>query len=295
MRSAAKPIRSRCAGLLYVAPALLFVILFVIYPLARLVGLSLTSSSLLGGSKFIGLTNYVRAFDDPVFWQALWFTVRYTLYITPILMILGFAFALLTAANSPLSRFARSAIFLPVVVGLASSSLLWFWLLDEQVGLINRVLLDLGLIAHPIVWWIDPGLGLWGVIISIVWKVVGFGTIIFVAAIQGIDAETLDAAMIDGAGYWERVWRIVLPLSARSILLTTLVSAIGSMLAFDQFYIMTAGGPRSQTFTSVYWMYQNSFIYFKLGYGAALAIVTVVIIFLGVTAQILLTRRGART
>jgi len=168
---------------------------------------------------------------------------------------------------------------------------LWFWLLDEQVGLIDRLLMDLGLIAHPIVWWIDPTVGLWGVIVSIVWKVVGFGTIIFVAAIQAIDPEMIDAAMIDGAGYWQRVGRIVLPLTVRSILLTTLVSAIGSMLAFDQFYIMTAGGPRSLTFTSVYWMYQNSFIYFKLGYGSALALILVVIIFLGATAQIILTRR----
>ena len=286
--------RSRQSGLLYVAPALLFVALFVLWPLAQLISMSLTSKSLLGGDRFIGLANYVRAFtDDPVFWQALLFTVKYTLYITPILMGLGFVFALLTAANTPLAKAARAAIFLPVVIGLASSSLLWFWLLDEQVGLLNRLLMDLGVIAHPIVWWVDAARGLWGVIISVVWKVVGFGTIIFVAAIQAIDPEMLDAAQIDGAGYWQRVRRIIMPLAMRSILLMTLVSAVGSMLAFDQFYIMTAGGPSSRTFTSVYWMYQNSFIYFKLGYGSALALILVVIIFLGAAAQIMLTRRSA--
>jgi multiple sugar transport system permease protein len=210
-------------------------------------------------------------------------------------MGLGFIFALLTAVTSPLGRLVRTAIFLPVVIGLGTSSLLWFWLLDEQVGLLNRVLIDLGVIDHPMVWWVDATTGLWGVILSVTWKVVGFGTIIFVAAIQSIDPEINDAARIDGAGCWQRVLRVTLPLTARSIVLTTLVSAIGSMLAFDQFYIMTGGGPRGLTFTSVYWMYQNSFIYFKLGYGAALAIILVVIILLGTTAQIMLTRgRGER-
>ena len=104
-------------------------------------------------------------------------------------------------------------------------------------------------------------------IISVTWKVVGFGMILFVAGIQSIDNEIIEAAMIDGATYWQRVRRIIVPLSLRTILLATLISAIGSMLAFDQFYIMTSGGPRGQTFTSVYWIYQNSFIYFKLGYG----------------------------
>ena len=97
--------------------------------------------------------------------------------------------------------------------------------------------------------------------------------ILFVAGIQSISHEVIEAAMIDGASYWQRVRRIILPLTSRTILLATLISAIGSMLAFDQFYIMTGGGPRGQTFTSVYWIYQNSFIYFKLGYGAALSVI----------------------
>ncbi len=100
--------------------------------------------------------------------------------------------------------------------------------------------------------------------------------------------------MIDGAGYWQRVARIILPLSYRTILLATLISAIGSMLAFEQFYIMTNGGPGGQTFTSVYWMYQNSFVFFKLGYGSALAVVLTVIIMVGTAAQITMTRPRVR-
>jgi multiple sugar transport system permease protein len=278
-------------GLLYLAPAIVFVAVFVAYPLGRLIWVSLTNASLLGGARYDGVKNYIRAFHDPTFWSSLSFTIKYTVYITPILMGLGFLAALLTAENTPLRKFTRGVIFLPVVIGLGTSSLLWWWLFDQQVGLFNKLLVDLGIIQAPIVWFTDANLALWAVIISVVWKVVGFGMILFVAAIQGIDREINEAAMIDGAGYWQRVVSIVLPLSYRTILLTTLISAIGSMLAFEQFYIMTAGGPQGHTFTSVYWIYQNSFVFFKLGYGAALSVILTLIIVLGTAAQIVLARR----
>jgi multiple sugar transport system permease protein len=117
--------------------------------------------------------------------------------------------------------------------------------------------------------------------------------ILLLASIQSIGTDVNEAALIDGAGYWQRVRRITLPLVMRTLLLTTLVSAIGSMLAFDQFYIMTAGGPEGATFTSVYWIYQNSFIYFKQGYGAALSLILMVIIFVAAVLQIFGTRRWA--
>ncbi len=131
--------------------------------------------------------------------------------------------------------------------------------------------------------------------ISITWKVVGFGMVLFVAGIQSINSDILEAAVMDGASYRRRVRFIILPLTRRVLLLTTLVSAIGSMLAFDQFYIMTSGGPRGQTFTAVYWIYQNSFISFRLGYGAALSIVLTLIILVFSTMQLALTARSAET
>ena len=131
--------------------------------------------------------------------------------------------------------------------------------------------------------------------ISITWKVVGFGMVLFVAGIQSINPDILEAAVMDGASYRRRVRFIILPLTRRVLLLTTLVSAIGSMLAFDQFYIMTSGGPRGQTFTAVYWIYQNSFISFRLGYGAALSIVLTLIILVFSTMQLALTARSAET
>ena len=277
------------------APALLFVGVFVLIPLGQLVAVSLTDRSLLGGDRFIGLANYWRIWNDSSFWRALEFTGKYTLVLTPILMGLGFALALLTVENTPLKRLTRTIVFLPVVIGLSSSSLLWFWLLDEQVGLLNKLLVDLRVIREPIVWFASAGLAFWAVVISITWKVVGFGMVLFIAGIQSINPDILEAAVMDGASYWGRVRLIILPLTRRILLLTTLVSAIGSMLAFDQFYIMTSGGPRGQTFTAVYWIYQNSFISFKLGYGAALSIVLTFIILVFSTMQIALTARSVET
>jgi multiple sugar transport system permease protein len=279
-------------GWLFTAPALLFVGVFVLVPLGQLVAMSMTDRSLLGGGKFVGWGNYIKIWNDAGFWRALLFTAKYTIALTPILMILGFALALLTVDNTPLKRLTRTIVFLPVVIGLSSSSLLWFWLFDEQVGLLNKLLTDLHLIAQPIVWFVSADLAFWAVVVSITWKVVGFGMVLFIAGIQSINPEIMEAAVVDGAGYWARVVRIVLPLSRRIILLTTLVSAIGSMLAFDQFYIMTSGGPRGQTFTAVYWIYQNSFVSFRLGYGAALSIVLTLIILAFSTLQIALTARS---
>jgi multiple sugar transport system permease protein len=282
-------------GWLFMAPALLFVAVFVLIPLGQLIATSLSDRSLLGGGKFIGFANYWRIWNDSSFWRALEFTAKYTLVLTPILIGLGFALALLTVDNTPLKRLTRTIVFLPVVIGLSSSSLLWFWLLDEQVGLLNKLLVDLHLIGEPIVWFATADLAFWAVVISITWKVVGFGMVLFIAGIQSINPDILEAALMDGASYWGRVRLIILPLTRRVLLLTTLVSAIGSMLAFDQFYIMTSGGPRGQTFTAVYWIYQNSFISFKLGYGAALSIVLTFIILVFATMQIALTARSAET
>lgn len=286
--------RRNLLGLAYMAPALLFVAVFVLYPFGQLIYTSFTDASLLGGGKWVGAANYVRIFTgDPQFWKALWFTLKYTVIVTPILMGLGYALALLTAQNDRVLQFARGVIFMPVVIGLGTSSLLWFWLFDQQVGLFDKALVDLHIASSMIVWFTNADWALWAVIISVTWKVVGFGMILFVAAIQSISREVVEASQIDGAGYWQRVRMIYAPLTLRTVLLVTLISAIGSMLAFEQLYIMTGGGPRGLTFTSVYWIYQSAFIKFQLGYGSALAIVLTAIITIAAAIQIFLTSRSA--
>lgn len=289
MRSRAR----RFVGFLYVAPALAFVLVFTVYPLAQMVWMSLHNWSLIAARKYVGAGNFIKAWNDPQFWISLEFTLKYTLLITPILMISGYLLALFTAENRPLRQFTRSVVFVPVVIGLGASSLLWYWLFSYDFGLINRALMDLGVLAKPVVWFgADADISMWAVIASIVWKVVGFGTILFVAAIHAVPSDISEAAMVDGASYWQRVRRITLPLTARTILLVTLVSVIGSLLAFDQFYIMTAGQPRNMTATSVFLIYLNSFPYLKLGYGAALSLILAGIILVCTVLQMLLSRRS---
>jgi multiple sugar transport system permease protein len=284
--------RGRTLGLLYLAPALFFVAAFTAYPLVQMLWMSLHNWSLIEAKKWVGLANFVKAWNDGQFWVSLGFTLKYTLYITPILMVLGYLVALLVAPNTPLRRFTRGIVFVPVVIGLSVSSLLWYWLFNYHFGLINRALMDLGVIAGPIVWFgEDAERALWAVIVSIVWKVLGFGMLLFVAAIHAIPQEITEAAMVDGASYWQRTRRITLPLTARTVLLVTLFSVIGSLLAFDQFFLMTAGQPFNQTASSMFWVYLNSFPYLKLGYGAALSLILAAIVLACTVVQMMLTRR----
>jgi len=285
--------RRTLTGLLYLSPAIVFVLVFTAYPLVQMVAMSFTNWSLITPPKPIGLANFQAALNDKQFWFSLGYTVRYTIIITPILMVGGYLLALLVAPNSGLRRTTRAIIFIPVVVGLGVSSLAWVWLFDPTFGLINKLLSDLGLIDKPIQFLgVEADLSTWSIIGSVVWKVLGFGMILFVAAIQAIPSEINEATMVDGASFWQRTRRVTVPLTRRTILLVTLISVIGSLLAFDQFYIMTAGQPFNQTSTAVFFIYLNSFPYLHLGYGAALSLILAAIILVFTIVQMTLTRRS---
>ncbi|MFI6484592.1 carbohydrate ABC transporter permease [Nonomuraea sp. NPDC050663] len=281
--------RRRLVGLAYLAPALLFVAVFTAYPLAQMAWVSLHDWSLLSPPRFVGPANYERAFGDTQFWTSFRFTLLYTAAITPVLIIGGYLLALLTLRR----RITRTVVFIPVVIGLGVSSLLWYWLFSTDFGLVNRALLDLGVIDEPVLWLgVDAGVSTFAISLSVVWKVIGFGMILFVAAIQAVPVEIVEAAKVDGASQRTQVTRVILPLTLRTVLLVTLVSVIGSLLAFDQFYIMTAGQPGNETATSVFYIYLNSFPYLKLGYGAALSMILTFTLLVLTVLQLLLTRRS---
>ena len=285
--------RRRLTGIAYLAPALIFVLAFTVYPLGQMIWMSLHNWSLIAPPRFVGLANYERAFGDRQFWVSFVFTLKYTALITPVLIVGGYLLALLTAQNSRLRRFTRTVVFIPVVIGLGVSSLLWYWLFSTDFGLVNRALIDLGLVSDPVLWLgVDADRSNLAIIISVVWKVIGFGMILFVGAIQAIPTDAIEAAVVDGASYRLRLLGVILPLTLRTILLVTLVSVIGSLLAFDQFYIMTAGQPQNETATSVFYVYLNSFPYLKLGYGAALSLVLAATILAFTIVQLVLTRRS---
>jgi len=286
--------RRKLIGGLYLAPAILFVALFTAFPLSQMIWMSFHNWSLIAPKRWVGLDNYLHAYNDKQFWISLGFTLKYTLYITPILMVGGYLIALVVVKNTPLRMATRAIVFTPVVIGLGVSSLLWYWLFNFDFGPINRLLVDAGVVAKPVIWFgEDANRALWAIIVSIVWKVIGFGMLLFVAAIQAIPHDIDEAAMVDGATYWRRVWFITLPLTMKTILMVTLVGVIGSLLAFDQFFLMTAGQPFNRTASSVFWIYLNSFPYLKLGYGAALSLVMTAIVLGLTTVQVALTRRAS--
>ena len=285
--------RRKLTGFLYVLPALLFVGVFTLYPFIRMFWISLNDWDLLTPPEYVGTANFRRAFGDDEFWRSFRYTLKYTILITPILIVGGYLLALLTSVNTRLRRFTRGVVFVPVVIGLAASSLLWYWLFSARYGLVNQALIELGIIDEPILWLgVDPNTSTWAIIISITWKVLGFGMILFVAAIQAIPQEITEAARVDGANAWQRTTRVTVPLTMRTILLVTLVSMIGSLLAFDQFFIMTAGQPLNQTATSVFYAYQESFPNTHLGYGSALFLILAFFILLFTVTQMILTRRS---
>ena len=284
---------ARLIGFLFLLPALLFVAVFTLIPLLSMIWISFHNWSLIQPPKFVGGANFSRMVNDDQFWVSLLFSLKYTLLITPILMAGGYLLALLTSANTPLRRTTRTVIFIPVVIGLGASSLLWYWLFSPQHGFVNAILLDLGLVSEPVLWLgVDADRSLWAIIGSVTWKVIGFGMILFIGAIHAIPREVDEASMVDGASAWQRLTRITLPLTMKTILLVTLISVIGSLLAFDQFYIMTAGQPQNLTATSVFYVYLNSFPYLKLGYGAALSLVLALIVLAVTVTQVILTRRS---
>jgi multiple sugar transport system permease protein len=285
--------RRRWLGLLYLSPALLFVFAFTVWPLAQMAWMSLHNWSLISPPTWVGPDNYTRALHDRQFWVSFGFTLKYTLIITPILIVGGYLLALLTSGGAPLRRVTRTVLFIPVVIGLGVSSLLWYWLFSTDFGLVNAALQDLGIVGGPVVWLgVDADRSNLAIIASVVWKVIGFGMVLFIGAIQAIPTEVSEASVVDGAGFWQRVTRIILPLTLRTVLLVTLLSVVGSLLAFDQFYIMTAGQPQNQTSTSVFFVYLNSFPYLKLGYGAALSMILALTILAFTVVQLLLTRRS---
>lgn len=282
--------RRRITGFLFVLPSVLFMLIFFIFPLFMTVWMSLNNWPLLGKPKFIGLTNYANMLQDGQFWSSLIFTTEYTLLVTIPIFMLAFVLALLV--NLPLRGVGifRTGYFVPVVIGLGTSSLLWVWLLNDRVGVFNQILIDVGLTTKSVVWFAEKGTAMAAIIISVVWKTVGFTMILLLSGMQAIPDEIYQAAMVDGATYWGRLLHITLPLMRRTFALALVLSVIGSYLAFDQFYIMTRGGPQNQTITAVYWIFNNSFVSFKLGYGAALSLVLLVILTLISGAQLRILR-----
>jgi len=289
-RRSARRRRKQLAGLLFIAPALILVATFFVIPLGMAFWMSLHNWPLLGRPRFIGIGNYLRLTQDAQFWSSMRFTVYYTVVVTVAIFAVAFPLALFAEKAHRFTKFYRTAFFLPVVVGFGSASLLWAWLLDVDSGLFSPAAEYLGLMTKRINLLADFDTTFWSIVIMVVWKTAGFNMIILLTGLQGISTEVQEAARIDGASSWQRFRRITLPLMRRTIALALILSVSGSMLAFDQFYIIADGGPQNRTVTAVYWIFSQSFGSFRLGYGAALSMVLLVILVFISVVQLRLLR-----
>ncbi|NLS06407.1 sugar ABC transporter permease [Rhizobium sp. P32RR-XVIII] len=292
IRAARRRRKSQWRGLLYIAPAMALVIVFFVMPVLFTGWMSLHNWPLMGVSRWIGLANYTRMLNDGRFMAALNFTAYYTVIVTIAIFAVAFPLALFVERQRRFVGTYRTIIFLPVVVGLATASLLWVWLANVDSGFFGPALRALGIVERSPNIMASFDTAFLTIIVMVVWKIAGFTMIILLTGLQAIPAELTEAARIDGAGRWQRFRHLTLPLMRRTIALALIVSVTGSILAFDQFYIMTSGGPQNKMISVVYYIFNQSFVSFNLGYGAALSIALLAILVAISIVQLWLLRVG---
>jgi multiple sugar transport system permease protein len=287
--------RETLAPYLFLAPGFLLFGLVVLYPIARAFQISLYEWSIVPGaaSKFLGLHNYARALDDPVFWRALANTGFYMAFTVPTQIVLGLAAAVLLDAKMPGRGIFRTLYYLPVITSWVVVSLLFRYLFMTDGGFVNWVLHDTLHVTHHNVAWLG---GRWTAMATIgilgIWKGIGWSMVIFLAALQGVPRELYEAAAVDGAGPWRRFRSIALPQLVPVVGFVTIMLVIGGFNVFISVFLITAGGPLDQTQVLLTYMYRQAFTFLDFGYGSAISfMLTLVVLMLSLT-QLRLFRRA---
>ena len=268
--------KQRYAAYLFVLPSLLFLGVFVVYPIFAAAYFSFTRYELIRPPVWIGAQHYASLIDDPRFFKAIGNTLMFALMTVPV----GTALALLLALaiNRPLRAitFFRAAYYMPVVTSFVAVSFIWLWIYEPQFGVLNDIFEIVGL---PRLHWLrDPSTALLSIAILSIWKNVGYNMVIYLAGLQGIPEHLYEAALVDGANAWQRFWGITFPLLSPTTFFVFVVYFIGALQMFVQAWILTQGGPLDSTLTVVYLIYSNGFEYLKMGYAAAMSMVLFVLI-----------------
>lgn len=263
-------------GMLFVAPLALIVVVLFLIPLGVLIFMSFQDWPLLGGPTPNGVANYQAIPGNTLFTGAIAFTLIYTVLAT--IVIFGVSFVLVAVSNSRRrgAKFYRTAFFLPYVVGTASAALIWFAAVNDQNGIANTVLQALGFGKGPWGFLDTPGQALFTTLTLVVWKFIGFQVIVLLVGLQSVPGELYEAARMDGASTLQRLRYITLPYLRPTLALLLILSITGSLLAFDQFQVLTHGGPDNSTITLVMAIYNTAFAKFDLGKAAALSIVLLI-------------------
>ena len=266
--------RRNLIGMAYAAPTAVMVLVFFVAPLLLVVQMSASDWTLLGGDQGLNFpANYGNVSSGRLFWPAVEFTIRYTVIVTVLLIGLGLLMALLVQETSRWSGMLRTAFLLPLAVGLAAGSLLFWGFYSPAIGPLNPMLRGAGLIDDPIQFLGSPTNALLSTVFLIVWKFSGFYMLILLVGLQAIPQDVYESAALDGAGSWQAFRHITLPLLRPALALCLILSITGSLLAFDQFFLLTKGGPDNSTVTIVQVIYREAFQRQDLGSAAAISIV----------------------
>jgi multiple sugar transport system permease protein len=271
-----------------VAPSVLLIGLFGLVPVAWSMLLSFQHSDLQTPATWAGLDNYRQLAHDPVFRESVRHTIVYTVLFVPITLVLSLLVA--AALNRRVRGISiyRLAVFIPVVTSTVATGVIFTWLLDPNYGIVNSLLAKVG--APTPGWFSSPDTAMYAVILMTVWGWVGFGALIYLAGLQGIPPDLMEAAQIDGCTRSGAFWRIQVPLlrPVTGFLLVWLT--INALQLFDEIYVTTKGGPLHSTTVLVYYLYQQAFVYFHAGYAAAIACVLFVVIVVVTVVQMRFSR-----
>jgi raffinose/stachyose/melibiose transport system permease protein len=269
---------------LYVVPGLVLFAGVIAVPFLANIGISLTQWSGVGPLKWVGLANYRQLIGDSQFWAAFWHSAALivAMAVVPALIGLVLAAALVDLIAGRFGARAasvlRACIYLPQVLPIAVAGIVWGWILDPQSGALNRFLADVGLSGLAKDWLGDPRYALLTVMGVLVWIQVGYPVVMFMAGLQRVDPQLTEAAELDGASWWRRLWRITVPQIRPEIYVVLLTCTIAALKVFALIFVLTQGGPGTATQVPSYFSYQNFFQYAQVGYGAAIATVLTVII-----------------
>ncbi|GAB6928420.1 sugar ABC transporter permease [Paenibacillus sp. JCM 10914] len=275
----------------FAVPALLFMGVFLYYPLIYSIYISFTNWNMTRPTKkFVGVDNYTRLLTNEDFYQSLQVTFLYTLMDVVFTLAIGLALALLlNVSSSRLFGFMRGVIFMPYYVSMVVAAMVFTWIYNGQYGLLNQVVSWFGM--SPVEWLNNPSTALPALVAVSVWKGIGFAMILFIAGMRGIPAEYYEAASIDGASRFRQFRNITLPLLSPMTLFLVITSFISSMQVFQSIDVMTNGGPLKATNAIVYWIYTMAFSEFKTGRASALVMILFVIILLLTLVQWVVSRK----
>lgn len=277
-RRSAADRRNARVGLAFTSPALLLVGAFALFPLGFGVYISLTNWPLVGPYHFIGLSNYSSLIHNSEFLQSIVFTLKYTAIVTIPIFVVGYALAVFVRSNRRGTTVFRTLIFLPYIVGLVAESYMALVELQPSSGTVNFVLSKLGIASATTAWTVRTGLATTAICILVIWFASGLTMMLLMAGMQSIPNDLYESARVDGASWWSAERRITLPLLRRSIALSLIISVVGSFLAFNQFFIITDGGPGTSTVPVVMSIYQTAFADTDVGLASAMSVVLVIVV-----------------